>query len=203
MATPPDRLDVVSDWAIALSYFAIPVELLWFFWRFRLSRPSADLMLVLFVLFITLCGMTHLANALMWVSLNHVCKALTAIVSFSTAVVLVWVIPKVLSLPGQLADMDDDLAFESNLRVFNQTIVLCTRNLTNVHMFKLAAETLKYMFPGSRLAIVERDVQLRHGLHELDIGYNHVLLVDQPLFDQHTRFFEEVAHQIFNQHTEI
>lgn len=123
-------------------------------------------------------------------------KALTAIVSFLTACALVRIIPVILALPIQLADLDDQYSFENNLRVFNQTIVLCTRNLRETHIMRLAADTLKYQFPAGRLAIVEQGVQLRHGLTEVPINDEHIILVEPDLYEKNTRFFLEVAHQL-------
>ncbi|CAL8461297.1 g828 [Coccomyxa elongata] len=99
-------------------------------------------------------------------------------------------------MPTQLARLDEDYSHELNLRVFNQTIVLCTRHLNEPHAIRLAAETLKYMFPAGRLAIVERDVQLNSGLTEIPIDVRYVLLVEPWLYQQHMRFFQEVASQI-------
>ncbi len=190
-------IEVISDWAIALSYFAIPLELIWFYRHISaFSRRAAAITLCLFVLFITLCGFTHLFNALHQKQINVVCKALTAVVSLITSCCLVRVIPVVFSMPTQLARLDEDYSHELNLRVFNQTIVLCTRHLNEPHAIRLAAETLKYMFPAGRLAIVERDVQLSSGLTEVPIDVRYVLLVEPWLYQQHTRFFQEVASQI-------
>lgn len=189
-------IDYVSDWVIAISYFAIPIEMLYFARQYHINQVAARTVLGLFVLFITACGITHVCNAQEWTTSNHYFKLITAVVSFATAVTLTQVIPNIFALPGKLAEMDDEFIYESNLRVFNQTIVLCTRNLNEPHIVKLASETLKYMFPAGRLAVVERGVQLRHGLHEVSINEKYVILVEPDLYIRNKRFFDDVAQQI-------
>ncbi len=189
-------IEVISDWGIALSYFAIPIELIYFFIIYRVQQKAAAITLCLFVLFITLCGFTHLFSALHMGPINRVCKASTAVISLITSCCLVRVIPVVFSMPAEMARLDEDYNHELNLRVFNQTIVLCTRHLNEPHAVRLAAETLKYMFPAGRLAIVERDVQLSSGLTEVPIDVRYVLLVEPWLYQQNARFFQGVASQI-------
>ncbi len=144
-----------------------------------------------------------MCNALQLIASNHMFKVLTAVVSFLTSLALIKIIPLAFALPGQLASLDDENSYESNLRIFNQTLVLCTRNLTEPHLIRLSAETLKYMFPANRLAIVEKGVQVRHGLHEVYINDRHVILVEPDLYNRNSRFFNDVARQIAQQQTEI
>jgi hypothetical protein len=191
-------LDAVSDWVIAVSYFAIPLELLYAYKGLQRHRRGYMLSVVaaLFVLFITLCGMTHAFNAMHMAQANHVAKAATAVVSFVTAVLLAKLIPVMVSMPGQLAALSNDVAYESNMRVFNQTLLLCTKHLRNETLIPLANETLKYMFPASRIAVVRRGVQLRHGLHEVAVDMEYVLLVEDDLYDKNMGFFEDLAQQL-------
>jgi len=109
----PDILwmHVVSDGIIALAYFSIPVTLL-FFLRRRPDVPFPAL-IVLFALFIVLCGTGHLLE--IWTvwqpvyALQGVEKAATALVSILTAIALVPVIPQALAMrtPAQLqAEVD-------------------------------------------------------------------------------------------------
>lgn len=185
-----------SDWIIALSYFAIPIELLYFANKYRLKATAVQIVLLLFVLFITLCGITHVCNAMMYTSANQIAKALTAVISMITAIALTRVIPLVFAMPAQYAELDDEYTYELNMRIFNQTVVLCTRHINEAQIIKIATETLKYMFPAARLAIVEHGVQLRHGLHECPINDKYDILVDEDLYQNNVRFFDDVAHQI-------
>lgn len=189
-------VDAVSDWVIAVSYFAIPLELLYAYQGLHRRRYAMTIITTLFILFITLCGMTHAFNALQMETANHVAKAATAVVSFLTALILAKLIPVMVSMPGQLAALSQDVAYETNMRVFNQTLLLCTRHLRNETLIPLANETLKYMFPASRVAVVQRGVQLRHGLQEVPVDMQYVLLVEQELYDKNTGFFEDLAQQL-------
>lgn len=95
-------LHVISDALIALAYFSIPFALIYFI------RKRSDLafkqIFVLFVLFILLCGATHLMGIWsVWhgtYRLTGVIKAATALVSVGTAVVLWPLVPQALRLPS-------------------------------------------------------------------------------------------------------
>jgi len=95
-------LHIGSDALIALAYYSIPVALLVF------VRRRKDLqfgwMFVLFGVFILACGTTHLMG--IW-TLSHpdylaagILKAVTAVTSVITAVILWPLIPKATALPG-------------------------------------------------------------------------------------------------------
>lgn len=95
-------LHVVSDALIVLSYFTIPLALVY------LVKKREDLsfnyMFILFAVFIFACGATHLVNIYnVWYGaywLSGSIKAITAIASVGTAI-LVWpLVPKALALPG-------------------------------------------------------------------------------------------------------
>jgi PAS domain S-box-containing protein len=98
-------LHVASDALIALAYFSIPFTLLYF------VRKRRDLkfqwMFVCFAIFIVACGATHLMeiwviwHPVYWVSGSI--KAITALASVPTAILLVRLIPQALRLPSPLA----------------------------------------------------------------------------------------------------
>ncbi|XP_077238669.1 signal transduction histidine kinase, hybrid-type, ethylene sensor [Tasmannia lanceolata] len=104
---PADELlmkyQYISDFFIALAYFSIPLELIYF------VKKSAVFpyrwVLVQFGAFIVLCGATHLIN--LWTFSIHTrtvaivmttSKVLTALVSCATALMLVHIIPDLLSV---------------------------------------------------------------------------------------------------------
>lgn len=97
-------IHVVSDALIAVAYFAIP----WAIYSF--VRQRSDLqsshkgMALLFVAFIMLCGLTHVASIVtLWqpyYGLQALTKAVTAVVSIATASALPFVIPKLLQIPS-------------------------------------------------------------------------------------------------------
>ena len=95
-------LNVISDSLITLAYFCIPLALVY------LVRQRRDLpfnwIFWMFALFILGCGTTHLMEVwTVWHGsylLSGIIKALTAIVSVVTAVMLVPLIPQAIALPS-------------------------------------------------------------------------------------------------------
>lgn len=92
----------VSDFLIAVAYFSIPIELLYFV---SCSNVPFKWVLFQFIAFIVLCGLTHLLNG--WTYAHHpfqlmlaltVFKILTALVSCATAITLITLIPLLLKV---------------------------------------------------------------------------------------------------------
>jgi signal transduction histidine kinase len=124
-------LHVVSDALTAIAYFVIPLGLI------QLVRKRADLafhwMFVLFGIFILACGTTHLmAIWTLWhpvYRLDGVIKAITAIASVPTALLLMRMVPQAVALPSpsQLSEANRALereiaerkAAEEQVRVLN------------------------------------------------------------------------------------
>lgn len=98
-------LHVISDALITLAYFSIPVTLVYF------VRMRRDLVFhwvfVCFAVFIVACGTTHLME--IWVIwhpaywLSGSIKAVTALFSVPTAILLVKLVPQALQLPSPAA----------------------------------------------------------------------------------------------------
>jgi diguanylate cyclase (GGDEF)-like protein/PAS domain S-box-containing protein len=105
---------VLSDTAIGLAYLSIPVALIYF------VRKRTDLkfnwIFKLFSVFILLCGMTHMLSVWTiwhpdyWIDAGL--KAITALVSVFTAVVLWPLIPKAIKLPSTMQLHDAISALE-------------------------------------------------------------------------------------------
>jgi PAS domain S-box-containing protein len=97
-------LHVVSDAAIALAYFAIPISLAVFLRRRKDLERQHQALAALFGLFITACGLTHVVSiVVLWVPLygaEGVLKAITAVASVGTAIVLPFLIPQLLRIPS-------------------------------------------------------------------------------------------------------
>ncbi|XP_059632391.1 protein EIN4-like [Cornus florida] len=92
----------VSDFLIAVAYFSIPIELLYFV---SCSNVPFKWVLFEFIAFIVLCGLTHLLNG--WTYGPHpfqlmlaltIFKFLTALVSCATAITLITLIPLLLKV---------------------------------------------------------------------------------------------------------
>lgn len=95
-------LHVASDSIIAIAYFSIPITLLYFISK-REDLPF-DWIFAMFGAFIVACGITHLFEIwTLWHPtywLSGTMKAITAIISFATAILLVELIPQALALPS-------------------------------------------------------------------------------------------------------
>lgn len=95
-------LHLASDLLIAIAYFSISLTLFYFIQK-RVDLPF-NWIFQLFAAFIILCGTTHLLEVwTLWHPdywLSGTTKAMTAAVSAYTAVVLVKLVPKVLTLPS-------------------------------------------------------------------------------------------------------
>lgn len=95
---------VVADTVITIAYYSIPAVLV----LFLRKRPDVNFPQVagLFAAFIFLCGTTHLIA--IWVvwhgnyGFQGVIKALTAVVSIATAIVVWRLLPKALTIPSQM-----------------------------------------------------------------------------------------------------
>ena len=103
-------LHVVSDLLIAVAYYAIPLIL--FSVVYRRKDAFFRQLAFLFVLFIAACGTTHLlAVWTIWhpmYRLEGVVKAITALLSATTAIVLVRLLPQIHRLPS-VSDMEREI----------------------------------------------------------------------------------------------
>ncbi|XP_048550723.1 probable ethylene response sensor 1 [Triticum urartu] len=97
------KYQYISDFFIALAYFSIPLELIYF------AKKSSSFpyrwVLIQFSAFIVLCGATHLIN--LWTFTKHtrtvdivmtVTKITTAVVSCATALTLIHIVPDLLGV---------------------------------------------------------------------------------------------------------
>ena len=95
-------LHVLSDLAIALAYFGIPLALIYFI-RKRPDLPFQRVF-VLFGAFILLCGCTHLLSIWVLWHPNYIfegwIKAITAVISIATLIMIIRLMPKALALPS-------------------------------------------------------------------------------------------------------
>jgi signal transduction histidine kinase/CheY-like chemotaxis protein len=113
-------LHVISDAVIAAAYFSIPVALS----IFVSKRRDVDFGFIFwaFALFIMACGFTHVFSIItLWVpvyGVEGIVKAMTAVASILTAVVLWPLLPKLLALPSpaQLRAAEAALALEGQQR---------------------------------------------------------------------------------------
>ncbi|MGB7084042.1 MAG: hypothetical protein WBD47_00705, partial [Phormidesmis sp.] len=103
--TPLVGLHAISDFVIALSYFSIPVALVYFVYKRKHDFPVR--LLLMFGLFILLCGIGHAFDIVtLWYPFYWVSggvRAATALVSCYTAVELTALLPQFLELQGPTA----------------------------------------------------------------------------------------------------
>jgi PAS domain S-box-containing protein len=109
-------LHAISDTIIAVSYYLIPLALVYFVWR-RKDLPF-NWIFVMFGVFIFGCGTTHLMDVwTLWhgtYRLAGIVKAVTAAASVVTAGLLVYLLPQAIALPSpeQLRRANHDLERE-------------------------------------------------------------------------------------------
>lgn len=95
-------LYIISDLLIWASYFAIPGFLAFFVYKKRVENVPFKMVVVLFIIFILACGLTHLMDAaIFWwpaYQLSALLRFATAAISVFTVFSLIKVIPSVLEL---------------------------------------------------------------------------------------------------------
>ncbi|XP_023539319.1 ethylene receptor 2-like isoform X1 [Cucurbita pepo subsp. pepo] len=141
----------VSDFLIAVAYFSIPIELLYFV---SCSNVPFKWVLFQFISFIVLCGLTHLLNG--WTYGPHsfqlmlaltVFKILTALVSCATAITLITLIPLLLKVKVRefmLKKKTWDLGIEVGMIMRQNEAGLHVRMLTQEIRKSLDRHTILY-----------------------------------------------------------
>jgi len=125
--------NAISDSLIALAYFTIPFTLL------HIVRVRKDLkftpLIILFAAFILSCGATHIMDVInIWYPmyrLDSSLRAITALASIGTAVMLVKITPQIFSIPNtdEHKKLNEELKEQINLlKDKDQTIELLRKN---------------------------------------------------------------------------
>jgi two-component system NtrC family sensor kinase len=175
-------LHVASDSIIALAYFSIPITLVYFISK-RQDLPF-DWIFALFGAFIVACGITHIFE--LWTLwhptywLSGTMKAITALISFATAILLVDLMPQALALPSpaQLASANRLLEAEIVERQLAEFAIQKAKEELEIRVEERTAElksqTQHLEFANRLLAaeIVERqlaEAALQKAKEELEI----------------------------------
>jgi two-component system, NtrC family, sensor kinase len=152
-------LHVASDSIIAIAYFSIPITLVYFISK-REDLPF-DWIFALFGTFIVACGITHIFEVwTLWHPtywLSGTMKAITAMISFATAILLVDLIPQALALPSPAQ-------LEFTNRLLEAEIV--ERQLAEAALQKAKAE-LKIRVEERTTELKSQTQQLEQALSEL------------------------------------
>src|SRR5215813_14304866 len=152
-------LSLISDAVIALAYYSIPFVLVYF------ASHRRDLVFrwvfYMFGIFILGCGTTHVMGIwTLWhpdYAVDGLVKALTALVSIATAIMLWPLMPQALALPspGQLAQANRELNREIGERRQAEAAV---RQLNDELERRVEARTVEFEAANERL---RREVEER------------------------------------------
>ena len=181
-------LHVASDSIIALAYFSIPITLVYFISK-RQDLPF-DWIFALFGAFIVACGITHIFE--LWTLwhptywLSGTMKAITALISFATAILLVDLMPQALALPSpaQLASAN---------RLLESEIV--ERQLAEAALQK-AKEELERRVEERTAELQSQTQQLEQALSELKHAQSNLIHSEKMSFLG--QLVAGVAHEINN-----
>ncbi len=170
-------LHAASDAIIGLAYFSIPLALA----SFTSQRKDLEYSWVihLFVAFILACGTTHLMSILtLWspaYGIEGIIKAVTALLSIATAVILWPLIPKLVALPSgsQLKLLNSQLAFkvdeqERTAQLLRTSEAQVRRSNTELET-RVEERTAELLAANAQLsrALEERDLLLREVYHRV------------------------------------
>ena len=185
----------ISDAGIGLAYFSIPVALGIFAHRRRdlVFRP----IFWLFAAFILLCGATHWLDVItLWLpayGLEAVIKAMTAVVSIITAVVLWRLLPHALALPSsqQLREANTALAqSEARYRANFERSPLPLYTVDKSDIITAVSDSWLTLLGYAKESVIGRHI--RHfrapGSPELDDIERTNLLRDGEILNQERRF---------------
>ncbi|MCC5898431.1 MAG: response regulator [Phormidium sp. BM_Day4_Bin.17] len=174
------RLHVISDSLIALSYYSIPLILIYF------SRQREDLpfrgILWLFCAFILACGTSHLLEIwTLWHPsywLSGSLKAITALISLYTALSLISFVPKALAFrsPQELEALNSELEqeIEQRQRVEAQLnyILQGTGAVTGQDFFTALVEHLAKTLKVRQVCLAQQTAEAPDSLTTLAIWQN-------------------------------
>lgn len=181
---------VIADLVIAASYFSIPFAILFLIQKRKIERNLH--LYWLFAAFIFLCGLTHVYNVyVVWEGSygpQSILKALTAAVSFATAIMVYRYLPTALTIPTA-EDYEDVKVRAAQNQLFKDVIEQSPIGLMLVdNQF--------------RMTVVNRHLANLFGykVEELE-GQPVNMLVDKAFVETHTALMENYAENPENLHS--
>ena len=167
-------IHVVSDSLIALSYFAIPGAIWWFVRRRTDLEPEHRRMALLFAIFITACGLTHVASIVtLWApyyGLQALLKAVTAAVSLATAAALPFLVPKLLKIPSPRALETANASLKDEVAAHAATLAALQSARSRLEQevadkdqdLRVINARFEMALTGSTATLIEQDEDLRY-----------------------------------------
>lgn len=164
-------LHAISDGLIAAAYIAIPVAML----TFLRKRPDIDgtprKIAYLFVAFILACAVTHVtALVTLWIpayGAQGLLKALTAVISIATAIVVWQLLPKLLEMPSlKILETANDLLTAKNIELNTQV----GRTMQELDLIN---DRFEKALTGSNITVFSQDSDLRYTwIHNPRFGFS-------------------------------
>jgi len=160
-------LHIASDALIALAYFAIPFGIAVFVRR----RPDLNVqhkaIAILFAIFITACGWTHVFSiVVLWrpyYRAEGVLKAFTALVSVGTAAALPYLIPQLIRIPSPRVLEAEVASHRETLAKLEAARLLLAEQVESTE-YDLVATTRRFeaALKNSQVTVSEQDGELRY-----------------------------------------
>lgn len=208
-------LHVVSDALITLAYFSIPFTLLYFVYARK--DLQFNWMFVCFAVFIVACGTTHLLE--IWVIwhpvywLSGAVKAITALASVPTAILLAKLVPQAVQLPSPAAlrlansELEREIAerkrAEADIRRMNdlleERVAERTREL----------ETANSILRQTQLAIMQHERlralgQMASGIaHDINNALSPAVLNSRALLERHVGVDDDLRESLTDIHRSV
>jgi two-component sensor histidine kinase len=161
------ELHVVSDALIALAYFAIPFGIALFVRR----RPDLNVqhkaIAILFAIFITACGWTHVMSILVlwrpYYRAEGVLKAFTALVSVGTAAALPYLIPQLIRIPSpRVLEAEVASHRETLAKLEAARLLLAQRIEATQSDLEATSRRFQAALKDSQVTVSEQDAALRY-----------------------------------------